>query len=302
MDSRLSWILSKGYLGVDFFFVLSGFIIYYSNVDQPRTRSWATRYSWSRLTRIFVPYLPVGLAIAVAYSIEPRLAGPHVWNWFSTVTLLPSSAQPALGVAWTLQHEVIFYGLMLVFLFADRVMLGCLAWFGVLLGAQLAGLGDVPGLALIEIEFIMGITVAWCFHNNRGGHRAILLVVGTCLCIAALAVSHPNARLLFGAGIALLMLLAVRAETSGHFRAPALGLLLGNASYALYLIHVPLMRLLARLLQPTDGLTAFTLLVGASIVATLAYHFWFERPALELARRLGRASGATGAAGLRTRG
>ena len=31
------------------------------------------------------------------------------WSWAETITLLPISAPPALTVAWTLQHELLFY-------------------------------------------------------------------------------------------------------------------------------------------------------------------------------------------------
>lgn len=179
------------------------------------------RYSWSRLTRIFLPYLPIGVALGVAYGLYPQLAGAHQWNWFSTLTLLPSVAQPALAVAWTLQHEMVFYGLTLLLLLTKHVRLGCSVWLLAIVGAQWFGVGHIPGLSLIDVEFIMGMAVAWCFLNGRGGPSAILLGAGLGCCVVALMIPDPNARLLFGAGIALLLLPALRAEASGRLRVVA---------------------------------------------------------------------------------
>lgn len=54
--------LMWGQYGVDFFFVLSGFIIYHSHrQDAPGVAS-AKLYLFKRVTRIFVPYLPVAFA------------------------------------------------------------------------------------------------------------------------------------------------------------------------------------------------------------------------------------------------
>src|SRR5262245_55891859 len=64
-------IFDLGYLGVDFFFVLSGFIIYHSTADRSKT---AGDYAVARLKRIYVPYLPIGIAIALLYSLLPTVS------------------------------------------------------------------------------------------------------------------------------------------------------------------------------------------------------------------------------------
>jgi peptidoglycan/LPS O-acetylase OafA/YrhL len=70
-----------------------------------------------------------------------------------------------------------------------------------------------------------------------------------------------------------------------------LGAALGDASYALYLIHPFVIRALSELAARTDlgaavGPWGYVFLaLAASILVSLAVHRWFERPLTELARR-----------------
>jgi len=76
--ANIQFILSYGFLGVDFFFVLSGFIIHYTMNTRPRP---ALRFALDRFTRIMLPYWPVGIVLAVAYTLFPSLsAGERSWG------------------------------------------------------------------------------------------------------------------------------------------------------------------------------------------------------------------------------
>lgn len=60
-----------GLLGVDFFFVLSGFIIMHAHQGDARSPNAARSYAIKRLTRIFPAYLPIGIGVLVLYALLP---------------------------------------------------------------------------------------------------------------------------------------------------------------------------------------------------------------------------------------
>jgi exopolysaccharide production protein ExoZ len=167
----ISALLEKGNLGVVFFFALSGFIILHVHFDDRATLTALRAYAHKRITRIFIPYLPVALTVAIAYCILPSLSGaPRDWGWFTTLTLLPSSSEAALNVAWTLVHEMVFYLLFTVFFLGRRAfVLAMAAWAAALALRTLYPFAiDLPALAVllppINLAFVIGLMCAFCFR------------------------------------------------------------------------------------------------------------------------------------------
>lgn len=230
-QDALAWAryAELGAHGVDFFFVLSGFIIFRANDGIDRGNDFFQRFLIKRATRIYVPYLPVALALACAYTIFPTVSlGQRQWTWLSTITLLPGTS--ALNVAWTLQYEIAFYILMGAF-FANRTVM---RWCFLLLIASLTGGG----------EFITGVAFAWAVR--RKWLPAPVFPV------------HRN-------------LVA-----------------LGDASYAIYLVHLPVLAVTSRIaVEAGCGWIATTLIgIITSLMAGVTYHRWCEIPALKAVGRV----------------
>src|SRR5689334_14287783 len=139
----------KGFLGVDFFFVLSGFIIMHAHMDDARTAGAAMRYAIKRLRRIYIPYLPVSIGLIVLYLLVPTVSrGNRDWGMLTSLTLFPTSHPPALVVAWTLSHEILFYSLFLVRYFSRHGTAFVLAWaVGI---AAAAAHGRSHGIAVLD--------------------------------------------------------------------------------------------------------------------------------------------------------
>jgi exopolysaccharide production protein ExoZ len=299
LPNWLAAIFHQGLLGVDFFFVLSGFIILNAHFNDPPTRAALNSYVWKRVIRVFVPYLPITLVLIAAYMALPELTrNNRDWGWLTSLLLVPSPYPPALAAAWTLVHEMLFYAIFIVYFLGRRSFIAAiLAWTAAML---LFPAGVVDGqdaeplmealLNPINLEFCFGLGCAIGYRviSPRFASRLILLGIG----IAAVffAALGERERIVFGAGVAFLVLGFALQEKGLGLHIPAIPVFLGDASYAIYLIHVPVISLVVRLGHHLPFLAnwpASLLLSACSAIAFgCMYYRVYERPALAMARRM----------------
>lgn len=267
-------VFTYGARGVEFFFVLSGFIIY--RVSRRRDGNWLGSFAYRRFARVFLPYLPVGIALGVIYTALPGLsADDRDWSWLPTLTLLPFGT-PALNPAWTLQHEVLFYGLMAGFLWLRHLAAGLVIWSVLIALYWLSG-GDQTNVFLSPINLCFGLGVAAAALVERRWVR----IWPAALAWSVFVVSGHY--LAFALAVALTLPVLVKLEQAGRYRVPAWLGYLGTISYSLYLVHLPLVSVAARL---APGWWE-TVLLGCclSLVGAVAYHHSVELPLMRLARR-----------------
>lgn len=293
MPASVSAALYLGYLGVDFFFVLSGFIVYYTTASRPNQGATGLAYAQGRLLRIMVPYLPIGIGIALLYITLPDPGtGSRDWSWFSTLTLFPTDRPPALSVAWTLQHELVFYGLYAAMFFSGRLWTGLVIWAAAIASAEASGLALPPllrtALDPINLEFIFGIIAAWWVHTGRATPAAATFAAaGLCLLLWVGLGAERDQSFLVGLGIAVLIPTLIRTETAGRFTVPQSLVFLGAASYAIYLVHNLALSFASRavsIMGVTDWLAGLVASAAMAIAAGVLYYLALERPAMSLAR------------------
>lgn len=290
-----STVIANGYLGVDFFFVLSGFIIAFSSQRLLEAGRGFGDYARARLIRIYVPYLPIGIGVLLLYQLFPDLsAADRSPGLLTSLTLLPTDKPPALSVAWTLIHEMLFYALYSL-IFVSRRLLWVLlaAWAGLIAYHAVDGQPLQSALRYVlsplNLCFLLGVVV---YHLTRRGVPTVVAVVcgmGGTLILALEASQITPERWLLALGFLGVIVCAL--STWAQRWSPGRSVLLvGAASYSIYLVHNPLLsaavRVLKRFLPGIDPLAAFLLISVAALLAGLAYYYFYERHGLRVARRI----------------
>jgi exopolysaccharide production protein ExoZ len=303
-----------GHAGVDFFFVLSGFIIHWVHCGDIGRPDRFGNFAWKRFVRIFPTYWVVLAAMYALLIVSPTVARTeqHVANILASVTLLPSTEEPAVGVAWTLRHELLFYSLFALLIFRRRLGIAVMAlWWAATAAAMVVflarGAPPLHGLAGqlllrgFNLEFLFGIAVSMLLQRRADWRPAMLLAAGVTVFVGVgfledwgppLPVEWPLRHLGYGIGAALALYGVVGVERRHGWRPPNWLTMLGAASYALYLTHVISVMIVMRLLRTMDLQVVLPpevlLLVVAGVAVTVALIFnrVIERPLLAWVRGL----------------
>ena len=288
-----------GGYGVDFFFVLSGFIIMHAHMGKPQTRAMMKGYALKRVVRIFPAYWPIGLGVIAMYFLLPNLSasGGREFGWLTSFFLIPSELPPALPVAWTLVHELMFYAVFLLYFWGRRYFLaGLLVWLVLIvvfqdLPSASAGASRYP-LSVLNIEFMFGVVAALMHQRTSSQYWVrVYLWLGMVVFIsqmAALYMASPLAhRLMLAAGLALLIVSFACRDRSAPTEWPSCLLHMGNASYSIYLVHGPLLSVTQRALSHATDSWVIALLTGIalSLLGGSVYHRSIERPATAWAKQ-----------------
>lgn len=280
---------SYAWLGVDVFFVISGFVIPYALIRQAYVIGRFPQFLARRLVRLEPPYLAsIALCLALGWlsTKAPGFQGPpfHMDGWEVAahfLYLIPLTPYHWINIVyWSLAYEFVFYlsaGLLWPWL-VKRNLLFTLALFLLAAGGLQLITGHVPDRLFL---FLFGIAAARYFV---GIDKLPMFLVGLACAAVATGILSTPASAIAGLATALVVVFA---------KPPRLRLLsgLGAISYSLYLLHVPIggrvMNLGMRVSHAPLYETA--LAVGALALSLLcAVIFWkmVEMPAHRLSQRL----------------
>ncbi|MFI5014398.1 MAG: acyltransferase family protein [Hyphomicrobiales bacterium] len=303
--------------GVDLFFVISGFVMVYASRNLFGTRDGPKHFLWRRIARIVPLYWSTTALVLLADLLIPgavRGAEPSLAMALASFAFIPfmrpdGVAQPLYSLGWTLNYEMFFYVVFALFLPFSRpfavagvaAVLVALCGFGLL--AQPAGTVLAFWSAPIILLFAAGMGIAML--RMAGASLPSWLRLSLAAAALMLLALDPFDRMrnpldivqtldftrvaAWGIPAALLVAAAAlgRQEGRAEQKSSAFwsGLVaLGEASYALYLVHPfvfrPVREALLRLgLAPVIGPWPYlALVVICASFASLIVHWLAERP------------------------
>ncbi|WP_158248704.1 acyltransferase family protein [Chromobacterium sinusclupearum] len=302
-------IFESGYVGVSFFFLLSGFVLSHSYKERILDKSLSCfKYILLRLARLtplhFLTALPFILLATYKADINIFKAIvnlSYLQSWIPSSSYYFSFNAPS----WSLSNEMFFYFCFfpLVFLNTKNLVKIFLALLLTILTSalffttQLSGLKLFGGNTLAHwlfyifpgfriLEFIAGMLI---FQLWKTGYRLphwvtsasyILLITSMYF---ANQIPEPFRLSLYFIPFVSLFFYANLTEDTPSYRlfSTKYLTLLGNASFAFYLIHQPLINILERLTQKYNlsYLPFFILCLSVATLASIFIYIFYEKKA-----------------------
>lgn len=315
-ESGLIARFDQTYLAVDFFFVLSGFVLVHAYDELLRRDMGAFEFVLRRYIRLWPLYLVatvIGIAVAfMSHASRLAIVASLAFNLLFLPILVPrlsvdhARVFPLVGPTWSLFFELVanlIYGLIGPRL-TGRVLALVLVIGAALCVATKYAYGDLTGGALIaNLQFGLG-RVVWSFFAGvavyRLWRRFPAFEAPAWLFALALVgmFAIPAELILVFVGFPGLVYLAASANPTGFSKTFCTRL--GGASYGIYVLHKPVIegaRLYVDLSEPLAALALCALVILAALILDQVFdrqaRRWLERRLLPGRRRARQALAAS---------
>ncbi|MEL6573349.1 MAG: acyltransferase [Pseudomonadota bacterium] len=277
---RAGAVFNMGYAGVEFFFVLSGFIMYHIHAKDfgVSTRAWT--FFKRRIQRIYPIYWFILIGLLGLYAVTG--SGPD--NKFeplailTSLLLIPTPDFPIMRVAWTLEHEMLFYILFLSLIVNKRI--GFIVFAVWMIGSVLIPLMGIKFFPLnflfadYNLLFLFGMIVAWGYRFLSVPARMPIFMIGLSIYLgtgfseALFQVDWTHCWRTWAYGIGAAMITAALAREV--LTVPKWLVFLGDASYSIYLAHLPAMGVFVVVLAEFGGPWSLSPQVSGLLMMILA--------------------------------
>jgi exopolysaccharide production protein ExoZ len=302
----------QGATGVNIFFVISGLVMVVSTTAlRDQADGWRI-FALHRIIRIVPLYWAATTLKLVVFIVLPATVLHSQFNILHIVSsyfFIPTvnaegEFKPFLAVGWTLYFEMFFYGL-----FALALYLRCnlyyfvgvvLAIFASLSVYRTEGVAATMFFDAVVLQFYFGMLVArttWRSDVFNAVTRrypvipALLALLGTLLLLAPMEVPGLPDAFRTGVPAVMIVLGVVWLEPYLNGRLPKTLLLLGDASYAIYLFHPLIAPAVPTILRKMNILNYSLSVVLGSLIAIcvgVLIHVFFEKPLTQYLRAMTR--------------
>ena len=317
--SLFNGVFVVGRCGVDFFFVLSGFIIYHVNyyfICHPAKFGYYIRKRFNRIYPIYWIYTLITLAI---HFVLLKYTGKGLIYWINvnlenilrSLFLYPVNTAiqeaPIIPVAWTLSYEIVFYVMFgLLILSRQKIsMFFITIWMAAVIlnsffSFQTANLLMGVILNVKNLELFMGCMAAYLYRKYCCKLSKYQLRLLMTLAIFLLAISwwynlrtgyiydviHKMDVITFGIPFFIIILCAVLLEEKVPINKGSLKnifIYLGDASYSIYLTHfitITLVNIILTKLVCFNSSMIFSVSVLTSVIVGFLLYRFIEKPLL----------------------
>jgi peptidoglycan/LPS O-acetylase OafA/YrhL len=316
LPSGLTALVRGGYLAVGTFFVLSGFVLARSYGEKEWNRGSLMRYGIARIARVYPGYL-LSLVIVSPFIYRTLFNGgagsSRRASLLADYGLVLQGWTGSLGVgwntpAWSLSCELFFYlcfpALLMFFSRRTWPRIGIAAAISIVLPVVLAQL-HVPAWwkpLYHTADFLVGILASHLFDaltESRWTFKQVgMWLYGVAAPLGALLVAFPQYvrsisldlnSALRPVNVAILIGLAIGGGLPARMLSSRLLKYLGQASYSMYILHVPLLWWYSRYMWRSPSVlwqtTAAVVYIAGVIVISAAAFELVEEPANRVIRR-----------------
>ncbi|MEH4661136.1 acyltransferase [Phytobacter diazotrophicus] len=261
-DKLFGW----GAIGVDLFFVISGFIMVYITHNRTSGVSTWSEFIKGRLLRILPVYYVI---LLITFFINGAMSTFHYQektaNLISAITFTPylSTAAPfyvnpdgMYNIRWTLNYEMYFYLVFSLCLLSGRKIIPLVAWIAATVTAGFFATGAVvftergyqTGLASfnfltnpIILEFLVGVMAGYLYFFLRTKdvmfNRIFFLLSVSAVCVIFPEIKAHSLYTAFASAVLILFFTLYDKEIVNG--APAILIKMGDVSFSWYLTHNP---------------------------------------------------------------
>jgi len=298
-------LFEAGWSGVDYFFVLSGFIMVYVHGSAIGKKDQLKSFLVKRAVRIYPIYWIITLTVWCLYLVIPGFANNDkdlgLGHVIGSLLLIPQNERPLLQVGWTLIYELNFYFLFSIAIWlkpkhsvpilSTWLFVTILHYWKIVKFPQFFLLLDIV-FGNSNLEVVLGCMAGYIvikYKNTLGKYRWILFGIANLgFVILFMLLAWRNIGfgpiISFGVLAALLIIAATWIDLKDSPKIPYFLIFLGDASYSIFLTHDPLLLAITKLLQKAnlgkyyDGFFAPALVALFTVVVGCIFYTLIEKP------------------------